>query len=476
MSEPLSPERLLSLGREVLARAGEAEVELHLSHSTRGMARFAVGEVGQHVAIDEPEALVRVAIGARVGEAATSDLSPGALLTAVRDAAELARVSPPRDPFPGFAGEGDVEPVQCPDRWSQRTADAPPEERAEALRPVLDRIRGAGLVAAGALQTIATSIALLTTRGLARGHRSSVAAARLWALETAGAGGASGFDSAIGRELSDLELPRLAERAVKDALDAKASKRSLPAGTYDVVLESEAVASLLEWLASIAFGAVEVEQGSSLLSGRLGERVTGEHVTISDDPLADHPALAVAPFDREGTSRRRVVCIERGVAREVLHDRTTALRAGTKSTGSGITGWSRGVLPGACATSMECGEWAEGKGAGSVDELLARMKNGLHVRRFHYVNGFLEPRRAVMTGLTRDGTFVIEGGKRVASAGNLRFTDSVSEAFSRIEAATRLARAVGSHYADDSAIRAPALLIRGLVFTSGTPPPATIVG
>jgi len=461
----ISPDELLAIGREAIALAGRPDAEVYLVHSHKGMARFAIGEVGQHVSIEDPEAQVRVARGSRVGEAATSDVTPQGIARALADAAEIAELSPPRDPFAGFArpGEDAQASVSAPDRWSQRTADVTAEDRARAIAPVLDRIRGAGLVAAGALQTIATSTALVTTNGVERSDRSTIASARIWALETAGAGGASGFDAGVAREISALNLERLADRAVHDALDAKKSPRSLPAGAYDVVLEPEAVASLLEWLASIAFGAVEVEQGSSLLAGRIGERVTGEHVTISDDPLADHPALAVPPFDREGSSRRKVVCIERGIAREILHDRTTAMRAHAKTTGSGMTGWARGVLPGACAVSMEGGD------AASVDDLLKKMGRGLHVRRFHYVNGFLEPRRAVMTGLTRDGTFLVEDGKRVASVGNLRFTDSVSEAFARIEAMTKLARAVGSHYADDTAIRAPAILIRGLVFTSGTP-------
>jgi PmbA protein len=464
------PDALLAVARDALAEAGLPEAEVYLSHVRRGMARFAVSEVGQHAEIDEPEAQVRVASGSRVGEASTNGLTKEGVVRALRQAARLAEVSPPRDPFAGFAraDEGAPGELPAPERWSAKTAEASPVERAEALAPVLRTIRDAGLVAAGALQTLSTSVAVATTHGVARGHRSTVSAARVWALETAGAGGASGFDSAIARDLPALGLQALAERAVRDARDAERAPRGLPAGTYDVVLEAEAVASLLEWLGHIAFGGVEVEQGSSLLSGRLGERVTGERVTISDDPLADHPALCVSPFDREGSPRRRVVCIERGVAREVLHDRTTALRAGTRTTGSGVTGWGRGVTPAPSALHME-GDSSE-TGAENVDELVRRMGRGLHVRRFHYVNGFLEPRRAVMTGLTRDGTFLVEGGRRVASVGNLRFTDSITEAFGRIEAATREARAVGSHYADETAIRAPALLVRGLTFTSGTPP------
>ena len=456
----ITPDALIELARDALVRAGEPEADIHVSDHQRGLARIAVGEIREHVSISEPEVRVRVARGAKVGEVKTSALDVDAMVRALGEATALAELAPPREGFVGFARPSEVGEVPAMNnRWSEEgiTADA----RIEAVAPVLAAIRAAGLVAAGAVQTIHKSTAVVTTHGVARGHRAAVAAARIWALETAGKGGAAGFDCALGRTLGDLDLTRVAERIIRDARDAKQSTRSLPAGSYDVVLEPEAVASVLEWLGYIAFGAPEVEEGSSFLAGRIGEQVTGDSVTLIDDPLADHPALACAPFDREGTARERVTILERGVARGILYDRETARRAGARSTGSAADTIFRNISPAAILMT--------GGNAASVDELLRLSDRVLHVRRFHYLNGFLEPRRAVMTGLTRDGTFLVEQGKRVASVGNLRFTDSIVEAFARIGGATREVTAVPAHYEDDHCIRAPALFIRGLRFTSGTP-------
>lgn len=454
----IAPEALIELAQQALSRAGEAEADVHLVDHQRGLVRVAIGEIREHVSIAEPEVRVRVARGARVGEARSSALEVDAIVGAIRDAATLAELAPPREGFPGFAKPSEAgTPIEI-DRWSSDASS--PEARIEAVGPVVDAIRGHGLIAAATVQTIHKSAAVVTTHGLSRGHRAAVAAARVWALETAGKGGAAGFDSALGRTLRDLDMARVAERAIRDARDAKTT-RSLPAGTYDVVLEPEAVASVLEWLGYIAFGAPEVEEGSSFLAGRIGEKVTGEGVTLIDDPLSDHPALACASFDREGIARRKVTIVERGVARGVLYDRESARRANAESTGSAADTIFRSISPAAI--------FMGGGSAESVDELLKLSDRVLHVRRFHYLNGFLEPRRAVMTGLTRDGTFLVEKGQRVASVGNLRFTDSIVEAFARIGGATRNVSAVPAHYEDDHCIRAPALFIRGLNFSSGTP-------
>src|SRR5262249_11643551 len=185
-------------------------------------------------------------------------------------------------------------------------------------------------------------------------------------------------------------------------------------------MEPEAVTELREWLANIAFGAPEVEQGTSPFAGRLGERITGERIDVTEDPLDSSELGFGAPFDREGTWRRRVPLIERGVARSVLYDRTYAARTpGAAPTGSPLPparGSPGGIGP--VALSMAGGDAAD------VDELVAGVTRGLYVCRLHYVNGLLEPRRAVMTGLTRDGCFLVENGKVTRAVGNMRFTDS----------------------------------------------------
>jgi PmbA protein len=324
--------------------------------------------------------------------------------------------------------------------------------------PVLHAVRSAGLVSAGMLETTRASHAVATTRGCLRSHDATLAAFRVWALETPGAGGAAGYGGAVHRDVRALQLEEETARAVR-VCKASRAPASLDEGEYDVVFEPEAVAELLEWLSTIAVGAPEVEQGTSALAGHLGERITGEAVSLVEDPLDVSELGFGVPFDREGTWRQRVPIVERGMARAILYDRTYAARAGKASTGSALLpamGSAGGV--GSTAFSLEGGA-AEG-----VGELIAGIDRGLYVCRLHYVNGLLEPRRAVMTGLTRDGCFLIEKGKIAGPVGNLRFTDSLLEGLARCDAMTRVRKAIPTFWSDAGAVVAPAVRLRAFRF------------
>lgn len=451
---------LLSLCRDVLAEAGEGEAEIYLRVAERGCARFASGELGQHMELSEPVAVVRVARGRQVAETVTSRLERPSLVLAVRSTALAARLVPEVDGFPGFAGDADAgnPPPQSPPRFEQATASATPDERVERLLPVLAAVRDAGLVSAGMLETTCAAHALATTRGCLRSHDATVAAFRVWALETPGAGGAAGYGGAAHRDVRALHLDEETARAVR-VCKASRDPASLDEGEYDVVLEPEAVAELLEWLAAIAVGAPEVEQGTSALAGRLGERITGEGIDSVEDPLDASELGFGVPFDCEGTWRQRVPIVERGVARAVLYDCTYAARAGKASTGSALLP-AMGSAGGVGATAFSLG----GGAAGSVDELIAGIDRGLYVCRLHYVNGLVEPRRAVMTGLTRDGCFLVEKGRIARPVGNLRFTDSLLEGLARCDGMTRERKSIPTFWSDAGAVVAPAIRVRAFRF------------
>jgi predicted Zn-dependent protease len=452
----------LDVARDVLAAAGESDAELYLRVTERGCARFAIGELGQHMDLSEPQAVVRVARRARVAETVTSRIDRDALIQAVQTTARAANLVPEIEGFPGFT-RGDEPAGPDPARFDEATAGATPEERVERLAPVMAAIHDAGLVSAGMLQTARVAHALATTGGCARSHDATVASFRVWALETPGAGGAAGYGAHVHRDLGALRIAEETDRAIRICRMGR-EPTSLDAGTYDVVMEPDAVTELLEWLSGIAFAAPEVEQGSSPMAGRLGERITGEGIDIVEDPLLDDPALGFGcPFDREGTWRQRVPLVEHGVARAILYDRTYAARMGARSTGSAQLP-SLGSPGGVGATALALGAGS----AGSVDELLAGVDRGLYVCRLHYVNGLLEPRRAVMTGLTRDGCFLVENGKIVRAVGNMRFTDSFLEGLARADAMTRERKAVPTWWSDAGAYVSPAVRIRGWRFNGGS--------
>jgi predicted Zn-dependent protease len=157
---------LLALCKEALAEAGEAEAEVCAEDRRRGFARFAIGDLGQHMEIEGPAATVRVAHGARVAEAATSRLDRASLVDAIQRAAAAARFVPETEGFQGFADAG--EPTPSPPRWSASTAEATAAERVERLAPAMKAIAAAGLVSAGALETTVHATAIATTRGSRR--------------------------------------------------------------------------------------------------------------------------------------------------------------------------------------------------------------------------------------------------------------------------------------------------------------------
>jgi PmbA protein len=444
-------EELLALCKDSLARAGEAHAEVYATWRERGCARFAGGELGQHMELEEPLAVVRVANGRRVAEAQTSELDVSSITKAIAEAAKAAPLLPETDGFPGFASA--EAPTPHPHRFEDDTARATPELRAEMLAPVLAKVRAAGFVAAGMLETSRGAAAIATTEGCARAHDDTIASFKVWALETPGAGGAAGYGGHLHKSVSALAIDRETERAIRMCALGR-DPIELDAGRYDVVLEPAAMAELLEWL---LFGADDLERGSPM---RLGERITGEGVTIAADPTWDDPALGFgAPFDREGTARRRVTVIDRGVAKNVLYDRTYAARAGTRSTGSAQLAELGGVSAIRASNLV-----MSGGDAATVDELIAGIDRGLYVCRLHYVNGMLETPRAVMTGLTRDGCFLVERGKIARAVGNMRFTDSLLEGLARSDGMTRERAAIPTWWSTGGSVVAPAVRMRGFLF------------
>jgi predicted Zn-dependent protease len=454
---------LLERCRDALREAGEADADLHVVVRRRGCARFSIGELSQHMALDEVAARARVARGSRVAEIATTDLDRSALVSALRDAAVLAEKAPEIAGWNGVAEAGD--PTPAPPRFEQATDDLDDEARAALVQRALERIRSAGMLSAGMLETTTHEIAVASSRGAARSHRGTSAGFRVWALDDAAGRGASGHAARLARDVRDLDVDEATSEALAVAKRSK-DRGKVEAGHWDVVMEAPAVAELLEWLGIIAFSAADFEQGKSPLSGRIGERITGERVTIIENPLDEGPLGFADPFDREGTTRRRIDLVARGVAKSVLYDRVYGARAATASTGSAVIsefGAPGGIGPIAMQLEIDVEK------APDVPSLIAPMQRGLWIRRLHYVNGYVDTRRAVMTGLSRDGCFLVEDGRVVRAVGNVRMTDSFLEMLARVDGATRERVAVAGAWTENGALVVPqAVRIPGVMMTSGS--------
>jgi len=200
----------------------------------------------------------------------------------------------------------------------------------------------------------------------------------------------------------------------------------------------------------MGLGALAYQEGRSFLCGKLGQKVLDEKITIVDDGL--DPTGLPTPFDGEGTPKRRVVLFERGVARNVVYDVRTAAKEGRTSTGHGSPAPNpSGPMPGNML--ME-------PGGSSVEEMIRSTKRGLLVTRFHYTN-VAERSKATITGMTRDGTFLVENGAVAGPVRNLRFTESCLRALSAVEFVGRERRRIGTTVV-------PALKLRSFRFTGAT--------
>lgn len=414
-------ERALELLERALAVSPADQTEVSLRAEERNLTRYANNAIHQNVSDANRRLAVRLAFGKRLGIAATNDLSEEGVRRCVDEAVTIARLSGENPDFVSFA-------VPAPVRGEvvthyAATAACTPEERARAVQQILAEADAAGLEAAGACETVSGEFAIVNSHGI----RAYVpyTDASITAVIMAESG--SGYADAANRDFAALAVDRVASEAVARALAAR-NPRAIEPGEYEVVLNYYAVAELLQYLSHMGFGAMAYQEGRSFMSGRLGQKVMSEKISIWDDGL--DPAGAPMPIDAEGVPKQRVDLIKNGVAAGVVYDTFTANREpGKVSTGHG-TGHS------AFAANLFMGA-----GDATPDELIAATKRGIFVTRFHYIRP-VHPGRTVVTGMTRDGAFLIEDGRIVGPVKNLRFTQSIVDAFAGAELVGRERRRV----------------------------------
>lgn len=444
-----SPGEHLALAERVLryaATEGATEAEVLVIADDAALTRFANSEIHQNVV----EATVRISLrfvrGKRVGAAATGRDDDGALRWLAETASRIATLV---DETPDFAGLPEPEPIApLTGAYATRTAEASPELRADGVRAVVAAADAAGVTAYGSFSTTIETIAVASSRGV-RAAEARTSGQLL--VVTMGPGEGTGYAEAAAVDATTLDAGALGREAAGRAR-ASAGAGSLEPGEYPVVLEEHAVADLAENLGFLGFSALAVQEGRSFFEP--GRRVGSELVTLVDD--ARDPAGLPASFDYEGVPKQRVTMVERGVCRELVYDADTAARAGRRSTGHGLPApnpW--GPSPRNPVMSA---------GATSRAELLAGLDRGLLVTRFHYTNP-VHPKLAIVTGMTRDGTFWVEGGEIVRPVRSLRFTMSYLDALAGVEA---VSSARGLHRGEYTVALVPAVRIGSWRFTGAT--------
>jgi predicted Zn-dependent protease len=423
-----------------------AEALVTATVGTSSLTRFANSRIHQNVTEDVATVALTLAVEGRLARVTSSRTDPDSLAALVERAGAAARLRPVDPDFPGLAPPAPVSPV---DHWDDATAGATPDQRAEIVAGFV--AAAGGFEAAGYCMTRATEQVLASTTGQRAAGRST--RAQVDGIHRAVVGGphpADGYAQATSSRLGDLDGAAVGARAAAKA-GGGLDPIPLDPGSYEVVLEPKAVAAALLYPAYLGFCGKSHAEGTSFV--RLGELQWDEAVDIWDDVL-DARALGKA-VDAEGTPKARLDLVRAGVSAGLTHDRRSAHLAGVDSTGHSHGFDSHGGTP---ANLFLRG------GDVSAEALIGQVERGLLVTDFWY-NRILDPKTQVVTGLTRNGLFLIEDGRITAPVQNLRYTQSIVAGFGpgKVQGLADDAQLVGGEGGD--VMHVPSVRLAGWSFT-----------
>jgi PmbA protein len=408
-------------------RAGITDVEVTLASTADSLTRFANNEIHQNVSERHSTLSVRAVVDGRTARASTNRLHRDGVQAAVDEAIALTRASEPSDLQPLYE-----DPTICDGQhYSEAAAKCTPAQRATGVADAIRVVETQGQVAAGIYSNAQNVEVLMNSRGMFRYYFDTLTQFSITAMSD----DSSGWAKATSAKHEDIDPAELAERAARRAAQSK-NPREVAPGRYTVILEPAAVLDLVGQIFADFSGTMIADQ-RSFLNDRMGEKLFGSNITIYDDVA--FPLQTGAPFDGEGVPRRALKLVKEGVPRQVAYSRAAAKRASAEPTGHGFP------LP------NEQGEAPVNiviaGGSTSVDEMIRSTPNGILVTRFWYIRE-VEPYEKVMTGMTRDGTFLIRDGEIAGGVRNLRFNQSVVELLRNVESLTASERASGEEAFD----------------------------
>jgi predicted Zn-dependent protease len=431
------------IGRMVLDAVDADQAEVLLNNGTSALTRFANNYIHQNVEETSLSVTVRAVIGKKIGVASTDVTTDEGFKAAAQRAVAIAKLQADNPDFASLPSPTKITPVEA---WNETTAAFSPEDRARVVEQICSAATNARLVAAGAFRTSRGELAVLNSLGVSAYHRIATADINTVVMgETS-----SGWSQRMTLDASEIDGALMAAEAIEKA-QGGANPGQLEPGEYDVILEEDAVADILDYFAYLSLGAQAYVDKRSFMSGRIGERVMGENISIWDDGLS--LAGVPAPFDYEGVAKQAVDFVVDGVAKGVVWDSYYGNIENQASTGHALpAGNTMGPIPGNLFMNT---------GDATKAEMIAATKRGVLVSRFWYTRS-VHPLTVVMTGMTRDGTFLIEDGKISRPVANLRFTQSYLEAMNNVEMIGRDSRLMPMEMG--AACRVPALKIRGWNF------------
>lgn len=435
----MNPESIAEQALEAVGDKANAEAVVSVGRS--GLTRFANSFIHQNVAEDSVAVNLRVEVDGRVSSSTATATDPDAIARLAESTVGSAKLQPVDEDWPGLSA-----PVAAPDvdHYDPETAEATPGRRAALVSEFIAH----GERAAGYLDTMGATVVYANSDGnsLQGRYTRSTLDGIHQTKKSAGSG------HATSARIGDIDASATGQTALDRAVRSVGAYDIKP-GEYEVVLSPECVATITIFLAFYGFNAKSHQEGQSAI--RVGDRQFHEAVTVFDD-AGDDRALGVA-FDVEGTPKQRLDLISDGVAEALAHGRRTARKEGIESTGHAIPGSAQmGAIP----TNLFFAA-----GSKSVDELISSTERGIYVSAFNYCR-VLDPKSLAVTGLTRNGTFMIESGEISGAVTNLRFTQSFVKSLQGVDGIGSDDRFADSEFGP-GIVHAPSLRLASWNFTGG---------
>jgi PmbA protein len=433
------------LAQHVLSFSNADQTEVMVWSQNSALTRFTRNFVHQNVAESDVSVRVRAILGKRTGVATANILDEAALHDVVSRAIEIAKLAPEDAELPQLPSGGETHPPEG--AYVAETAHATPQTRAHMCEAIFKTAEERGYWCAGYVTTGTTGVTIANSSGTLASFEGTDSGVNVKMNAQDSTGFAEGYDTDVSR----LDAHSIGLTSARKAEDS-AHPRSVDTGEWTVILEPAAFGELFTYLAD-HFSAQSFDEGSSFLSDGLDKLYLGENVTISDDYA--HPLNPGMPFDYEGHPTQRLALIERGVARNVVTDSYWAHKLSRENTGH--------ALPAPNAYGPQATHLVISPGSKPLTELIAETQRGLLISRFWYIRT-VDQKKAIVTGMTRDGTFLIENGEIAGGVRNMRFNQSIIEALRNCEFGNALHRTGGYSYS----VVVPAAKINGFTFSSGT--------
>jgi len=436
------------------------EVEAYFYGGRSALTRFANNVIHQNVAEENYGVSVRAVFGGRTARASSNKLDDESLQRVVRASEDFARVQHPDPDLLPMPANGGKSSGPIPSRHFEQTSAITPEDRAEGVGKIVHVAQRHKLTTAGIFSSSESVEGIFNSRGLSDWHTQTSAEISVTML----AKDSSGWQKANSPDVRNIDPLALAEIAAHKAIRS-AAPRELPAGKHTVILEPAAVLDIVGFM-FWDFGGQAIVDKRSFLNNRIGTRLFGENINIYDD--VGHPSQSGSPYDGEGMRRQRVQLIENGVVKRVVYARGTAEKMKKsehaqkvgliEATGHGF------LLPNELGEMPVNIVFGESTNPLTIEEMIESTDQGVLVTRLWYIRE-VDPYEKILTGMTRDGTFLIENGKIQAGIRNFRFNESLIHMLSNVEAMGKLVRASGEESFD---MVVPAMKVRDFNFTEVT--------